>query len=368
MLSRTLLLSMVALAASYPVSAQDATLGKSVFKQCQACHAVGPDAKNLFGPQLNGLADRNAGAAGSYDYSQALKSRVPTDSPWEHEALDSFLKAPMVYMPGTKMAYPGVRDDEERAAVIAWLNNIDVNGELIEAEAIPETGVEPVAADSGKGQKQESVLPANQPIPEHGQLHLGRVALEEEIEAWDIDIRPDGAGLPEGSGSVADGLDIYDAQCASCHGDFGEGRGRWPMLAGGFDTLQNERPSKTIGSYWPYLSTVFDYVRRAMPFGHSRTLSDDDVYAVTAYLMYLNDLVDDEFTLSLENFQSIRLPNEENFIPDTRSEEPYYAPETEPCMANCVEEPARVSMRALVLDVTPTGESDADVSGAGAVD
>lgn len=90
MLSRTLLLSMVALAASYPVGAQDATLGKSVFKQCQACHAVGPDAKNLFGPQLNGLADRNAGAAGSYDYSQALKSRVPTDSPWEHEALDSF--------------------------------------------------------------------------------------------------------------------------------------------------------------------------------------------------------------------------------------------------------------------------------------
>ncbi len=368
MLIRTLMFSMVALAASYPVSAQDAALGKSVFTQCQACHAVGPGAQNLFGPQLNGLATRNAGSASGYDYSQALKAKVSTESPWDHEAMDGFLKAPMTYMPGTKMAFTGVSDDEERAALIAWLNNIGEDGEPIESAAMTETTVEPVAADAGTEQKQESVLPQDQPIPEHGQLHLGRVALDEEIAAWDIDVRPDGAGLPDGSGSVDDGMNLYDSQCAYCHGDFGEGKGRWPMLAGGFDTLTNERPSKTIGSYWPYLSTVFDYVRRAMPFGHARTLSDDDVYAVTAYLMYLNDLVDDDFTLSAENFQSVRLPNEANFIADTRSEEPYYAPETEPCMANCMEEPASVSMRALVLDVTPTGDSDAEVSGAGAVD
>ena len=367
MLTRTLLLSLVALATSYPVSAQDATLGKSVFKQCQACHVVGPGAKNMVGPQLNGLAERNAGSAGSYGYSQAFKTKVATDSPWDNDALDHFLRAPMEYMPGTKMAFPGVRDDDERTAVIAWLNNIGVNGELIDAEAIPVAAIEPVA-DSKGIQEADLTLPEDQPIPEHGQLHLGRVALDEEIDAWDIDVRPDGTGLPDGSGAVTHGVEIYDSQCATCHGDFGEGKGRWPMLAGGFDTLQNERPEKTIGSYWPYLSTVFDYVRRAMPFGHSRTMSDNDVYAVTAYLMYLNDLVDEDFTLSAENFQSIRLPNEANFIADTRSEEPYYAPETEPCMANCMEEPAKVSMRALVLDVTPSGEGDEEVSGAGAVD
>ncbi len=104
--------------------------------------SVGPGAKNLFGPQLNGLAERNAGSAGGYDYSQALKAKVSTESPWDPEALDGFLQAPMTYMPGTKMAFPGVRDDEERAAVIAWLNNIGTNGELIVAEAISEKVVE----------------------------------------------------------------------------------------------------------------------------------------------------------------------------------------------------------------------------------
>lgn len=368
MVMRTFMLSLITLAASYPVIAQDASLGKSVFLQCSGCHAVGPDAKNLIGPQLNGVADRNAGSAGGFDYSQAFKATVATDSPWDPEALDNFLKAPMEFMPGTKMAFPGIKDDDKRAAVIAWLNNIGGDGEFLEAEAATEKAAEPEAADVKAVQKEKAVLPEDQPIPEHGQLHLGRVALEEEVDAWDIDIRPDGAGLPDGSGTVTTGTRIYDSQCATCHGVFGEGKGRWPMLAGGFDTLENERPEKTIGSYWPYLSTVFDYVRRAMPFGHSRTLSDDDVYAVTAYLLYLNDLVDEEFTLSSENFQTIRLPNEDNFIEDTRPEEAYFAPESEPCMADCMDEPATVSMRARVLEVTPTGENDEEGAGAGAVD
>ena len=211
-----------------------------------------------------------------------------------------------------------------------------------------------------------TAVAANRPIPEHGTFHLGRVALPEEIAAWDVDVRPDGAGLPPGRGTVAEGGEIYDEQCAVCHGVFGEGEGRWPVLAGGEGTLTEERPVKTIGSYWPYLSTVYDYVHRAMPFGYAQSLSDDEVYALTAYLLYLNDIVTDEdFELSDRNFTSVRLPNEENFFMDDRGVEPHYASPADPCMTDCKPEPATVTMRARVLDVTPEGDDDA---GAGAID
>ncbi|WP_329610507.1 c-type cytochrome [Jiella pelagia] len=120
------------------------------------------------------------------------------------------------------------------------------------------------------------------------------MATPDEVAAWDIDVRPDGKGLPVGKGTVSEGEAIFAEQCASCHGDFGEGRDRWPQLAGGFDTLTRDRPVKTVGSYWPYLSTVYDYVHRAMPFGNARSLSNDDVYALTAYVLYLNDIETDE--------------------------------------------------------------------------
>lgn len=191
-----------------------------------------------------------------------------------------------------------------------------------------------------------------------GDLMLGRVATPEEIAAWDIDIRPDGLGLPEGSGTVAQGEEIFSERCAVCHGDFGEGVDRWPVLAGGHDSLTHERPEKTIGSYWPYLSTVYDYIRRAMPFGDARSLSDDEVYAITAYLLYLNDVVADDFELSKANFASVRLPNEVNFIDDDRMSEPHNKPGLEPCMTNCAPHPAAVAMRAAILDVTPDGDGE----------
>ena len=172
------------------------------------------------------------------------------------------------------------------------------------------------------------------------------------IAAWDIDIRPDGTGLPEGRGTVAEGEEVFSERCAVCHGDFGEGVGRWPVLAGGQDTLTKDRPNKTIGSYWPYLSTVWDYVHRAMPFGDAQSLSSDEVYAITAYLLYLNDVVtDDEFELSHENFTSVRMPNEANFFDDPRPDIPLLA-DGEPCMENCKAE-VKITMRAAVLDVTP---------------
>lgn len=340
---------------SASVYAADIEAGKSAFNQCAGCHAVGANAAHRFGPQLNGITTRGAGAASSYDYSDALLKQVSEGLSWTPETLDAYLAAPLSYMPGTKMAYPGLQSEEDRANVIAYLATINADGsivgavvEKVEEEKVVEATQRPLAIDVT--------------IPEHGVLHLGRVALEDEISAWDIDIRPDGLGLPSGQGTVVAGGELYDAQCASCHGVFGEGEGRWPILAGGQDTLTEERPEKTVGSYWPYLSTVYDYVRRAMPFGNVRSLSDDDVYAITAYLMYLNDLVDESFELSDQNFQEVRLPNESNFFPDNRSEESWFEASTEPCMSDCVEGVAEVIQRARVLDVTPDTEDDS-VSG-----
>ena len=164
---------------------------------------------------------------------------------------------------------------------------------------------------------------------------IGRIATPDEIGAWDIDVRPDGIGLPEGAGTVADGEGIFEDQCAACHGDFGEGVGRWPVLAGGFDTLSTDRPIKTVGSFWPYLSTVWDYINRAMPFGDAQSLSADEVYALTAYIMYLNEIVDDgKFELTKANFLDLPLGNEANFHPDDRptTEYPFF---TEACMTDC---------------------------------
>ena len=184
-------------------------------------------------------------------------------------------------------------------------------------------------------------------------LGLGRAATPEEIAAWDIDVRPDGQGLPDGQGTALEGEEIFTDQCAYCHGDFGEGVDRWPQLVGGFDTLTKDRPVKTVGSYWPYASTIFDYVHRAMPFGYAQSLSDDEVYALTAYLLYMNDVIeDDEFVLSKDSFGEIEMPNVDGFTEDTR-------PDTatlsmgEPCMKDCTEAPVKVIMRAMVLDVTP---------------
>ncbi|MGB0660618.1 MAG: c-type cytochrome [Mangrovicoccus sp.] len=185
-----------------------------------------------------------------------------------------------------------------------------------------------------------------------GGFGLGRAALPEEIASWDIDVRPDGQGLPEGKGDVWTGEEIFADNCAMCHGDFGEAVGRWPVLAGGQGTLTDDRPVKTIGSYWPYLSTVFDYVNRAMPFGNAQSLSPDEVYAITAYLLYLNDIVDDDFELSHENFTDIEMPNEANFFLDDRADAELAAFGAESCMENC-KETVEITARAAIVDVTP---------------
>jgi cytochrome c len=187
-------------------------------------------------------------------------------------------------------------------------------------------------------------------------LGLGRAALPEEIAAWNGDISPDGTGLPVGAGDAIDGEEIFAQQCAACHGDFAEGIDNWPKLAGGADTLDREDPLKTVGSYWPYLSTAFDYIKRSMPYGNAGTLTDDETYAIVAYILYSNDLIEDDFVLSNETFFDVEMPNAGGFIVDDRAETEYAQWSGEPCMANCKDSEVKITMRAMVLDVTPEEE------------
>lgn len=183
-------------------------------------------------------------------------------------------------------------------------------------------------------------------------LGLGRPALPEEVSAWDLDVSPDGTGLPEGSGSVEDGEALFVDYCAVCHGDFAEGVGNWPKLAGGEGTLADKDPLKTVGSYWPYLSTTWDYVHRSMPFGNAQTLSSDEVYAIVAYILYSNYLVEDDFVLSKENFLDVEMTNADGFIVDDRETAEAHFWKDEPCMTDC-KDSVEITMRAAVLDVTP---------------
>jgi cytochrome c len=181
-----------------------------------------------------------------------------------------------------------------------------------------------------------------------GYYGYGKSATQEEIAAWDIDVRPDGKGLPVGSGSVSYGEELYEAKCALCHGAFGEGEGRWPKLAGGFDTLTDAKPEKTVGSYWPYASTLWDYIHRAMPFTAPQSLSVDETYALTAYVLYLNDIIDDEdFVLSKDNFTEIEMPNKDGFFVDPRPDVKNPA-----CMENC-KDPATIKVTSAIKGITP---------------
>lgn len=196
-------------------------------------------------------------------------------------------------------------------------------------------GCAPQSSDQQAGSLavEEAGLPSGpiEPDPERvGHYGYGSEATPEEIAGWDIDVRPDGKGLPAGSGSVEDGEMLYEGKCASCHGSFGEGVGRYPVLAGGFDTLTEDRPEKTVGSYWPYASTLWDYIHRAMPFQAPQSLSDDEVYAIAAYVLYLNDLVDDDFVLDRDSLASIQMPNAGNFYRDDRPDV-----QAVRCMQNC---------------------------------
>jgi cytochrome c len=145
--------------------------------------------------------------------------------------------------------------------------------------------------------------------------NFGKPATPQEIAGWDIDVRPDGKGLPPGRGTVAQGQDIYDAKCASCHGTFGESTD-YMAIAGGVGTLGSAQPVRTTGSKLNYATTLFDYIRRAMPFNAPQTLAVDEVYALTAYVLNLNDILPADAALDQESLPKLRLPNRNGFTTD----------------------------------------------------
>jgi cytochrome c5 len=182
-----------------------------------------------------------------------------------------------------------------------------------------------------------------------GHYGVGQAASAAEIAGWDIDIRPDGVGLPDGGATAEDGEMLYEEQCASCHGSFGEGVGRYPVLAGGEGTLAEARPEKTVGSFWPYASTLWDYIHRAMPFTMPESLDDEEVYALTAYVLYLNDLIEYDFELNQDNLASIEMPNKDGFFLDDRPDVV-----NKPCMKNC-KDPASIR---ITSEPEPSAEID----------
>jgi hypothetical protein len=181
-----------------------------------------------------------------------------------------------------------------------------------------------------------------------GERPIGRVPTPEEIARWDIDARPDGLGLPPGRGTAREGEEIYLARCASCHGEFGEAVGRWPQLVGGQGSLTWDEPIKTVTSYWPYAPTVFDYIKRAMPFGDAQSLTDDEVYAITAFLLASDGIIPEDFVVDAESLPKIVMPNADGFIDDPRPD----VPAGEPCMKDCVAEVVIVG-HARKIGVTP---------------
>jgi cytochrome c len=158
---------------------------------------------------------------------------------------------------------------------------------------------------------------------------IGRTASPAEIAGWNIDIGPDGRGLPSGSGSADHGREVYQTQCAACHGDQGQG-GVGDRLVGGQGTLATSKPIRTVGSYWPYAPPLFDYIHRAMPQNAPGSLSNEDVYAVSAYILHLNGLLPADAVLDAKAMTAIQMPNRKMFVDDARPDVKNSA-----CMSRC---------------------------------
>ena len=152
-------------------------------------------------------------------------------------------------------------------------------------------------------------------LPGYG---VGRTPTPEEIDSWDVIVGPEGKELPPGEGTAMAGREVFSLRCAECHGTEGQGADKGEPLVGGAQTLTSPKPLKTVGSYWPYATTVWDYVSRAMPFDRPGTLTDDQVYAVVAYLLYLNGIVGEEEVINAATLPEVRMPNRDGFVADPR--------------------------------------------------
>jgi cytochrome c len=156
---------------------------------------------------------------------------------------------------------------------------------------------------------------ASHPVSAGKAPSFGMSVNAEEVARWDISIPPSGAGLPNGSGTAREGAPVYEQKCLACHGAKGVGKPADP-LAGGMGTLASKTPLRTVGSYWPYATTLFDYVRRAMPLTNPLSLTDDEVYAVSAYILFLNGIVGEDVAMNAQTLPQVKMPNRDGFVSD----------------------------------------------------
>jgi mono/diheme cytochrome c family protein len=176
-------------------------------------------------------------------------------------------------------------------------------------------------------QSQEAAKETTKSPDAQQRLGIGQAPTEELIKAWNIDIAPGGTDLPNGAGSVVQGQKIFADTCAACHGDHGT-EGPMDRLVGGAGTLDTKKPIMTVGSYWPYATTLYDYIHRAMPLNNPQSLSADQVYAVTAYILNLNKIIADDAVLDKNSLPAVKMPNRDGF-------EQTKAPDGVACMTNC---------------------------------
>lgn len=156
-------------------------------------------------------------------------------------------------------------------------------------------------------------------MPSHERFGFGQPVTEEQLAGWDIDIEPDGTGLPPGSATMEDAKRVYEQYGAAFHGPMGEGTDAAPQLVGGIGTLDSDNPVTTVGSYWPYATTVFDYIRRAMPASAPQTLTNDEYYALTAWVLWANGLIPDDAVIDQDTLPQVVMPNRDGFTsPDPR--------------------------------------------------
>ena len=168
-----------------------------------------------------------------------------------------------------------------------------------------------------------TVLLTMVPLSAQKPMGIGRAATADEIKAIDIDVMPDGRGLPPGSGTVAEGAKIYAAKCASCHGKSGEGKPFDRLVATdagkNFDFAMNRELTRAVGNYWPYATTLYDYTYRAMPFLQPGTLTPDETYSLVAYILHLNEIVPDGAVMDAKTLPAIRMPARNRFVIDNRT-------------------------------------------------
>lgn len=165
------------------------------------------------------------------------------------------------------------------------------------------------------------VLPGWSADEKAGEYGMGRPPTDEELRVWNIDVSPGGEGLPPGEGTVKRGAQVYAAKCAACHGPTGT-EGPKDRLVGGHNTLQTPKPVRTIGSYWPYATTLYDYIHRAMPFNAPQSLSPDEIYSVVAWLLFQNSIVKEDAVIDARTLPGIVMPNRNGFIQDPRPDVP----------------------------------------------